>query len=60
MPTLDSILNFAIPTLLILIAIGFVYIKFLSPLTPQIKKILEWLQGNSQTQEHRMREITYE
>ena len=58
--TLDSILNAAVPILLICIAAGWVYIKFLGPhFVPWIKKAWEKYNENPQ-QIHKQREIMYE
>jgi len=60
MATLDSILNFLIPLLLMLIAFGFVYTKFLQPwVVPHLIKFWEYLQGPAH-QNNAAREITYE
>jgi len=60
MATLDSILNFLIPLLLMLIAFGFVYTKFLKPwVVPHLIKLWEYSQGTHQNN-NIAREITYE
>jgi len=64
MASFDETLNFAIPAILILIAIGFIYIKFLQPFViPMLSRFWEWAKGNAepvQTIGHNKREITYE
>lgn len=63
MASLDSILNWAIPTLLILVAFGFVYTKFLSPyLVPHLVKLWAYMNGEGRqvTVDNRRKEIVYE
>jgi len=61
MGSLDSILNFVIPALLVVIAVGFVYVKFIGPwILPQLKKFWIWLQESSQQQDTTKKEISYE
>lgn len=63
MATLDSILNFAIPAILILIAVGFVYTKFIQPwVVPHLIKLWEKIResGNNPQTENTRREIVYE
>jgi hypothetical protein len=44
MPTLDQILNFGIPALLIIITLGFLWVKFIEPwCLPMLSKFWEWL-----------------
>ena len=58
MASLDSVLNFAIPALLIAIAIGFIYMKFLEPyLVPLIMKM--WNYQSDKPNEHKQKEIIY-
>jgi hypothetical protein len=60
MPTIDEILNFGIPFLLLLIAFGFIYTKFLSPwVVPWLVKFVEWLKGTN-IESSNKKEITYE
>ena len=60
MATLDSILNFAIPALLILVAFGFVYVKFLDPwVVPLLRKFWDWLNIQSENKKFN-KEIVYE
>jgi uncharacterized membrane protein len=57
---LDAILNFAIPALLILIALGFVYTKFIKPwIVPHLIKFWEYL-NDSQSHTTHVKEIAYE
>lgn len=57
--TIDSILNWAVPILLLLIAFGFVYIKFLQPyVIPLFIKLGENLKGNEKNS--LKKEIIYE
>jgi len=58
---LDSILNFAIPALLIVIAFGFVYVKFIGPyVVPWLVQLWEWLKGKETTTTSGKKEIIYE
>ena len=62
MASLDEILNFAVPAILILIVLGFVYTKFLEPMIiPWLKRM--WEKTNTPTQEggssFRKKEIVY-
>lgn len=60
MATLDSILNFAIPALLILIALGFIYTKFIKPwVVPHLIRLWEYL-NDSQSHTTHVKEVTYE
>jgi len=62
--TLDSVLNFLVPTLLILIGVGFVWIR--TPvgawLGPHIREFFNWIRGESETTTHepQTRSIVYE
>jgi len=63
MATLDSILNFLVPTLLILIFIGFIWMK--TPLGawlgPHLQNLWLWMKGESQNVHiHREKVIAYE
>jgi hypothetical protein len=62
MTTFDTIMNIAVPTILILIAFGFVYMKFLRPFVmPWLIKLWLWITGQNQesTINHK-KEIIYE
>jgi hypothetical protein len=63
MANLDQIMNWGIPTLLLLIAIGFIWTKFLQPwVFPMFAKMWEWIK-NSQEPTHNTsnrKEIAYE
>jgi len=60
MASLDSILNFAIPAILILVAFGFIYTKFLKPwVVPWVISFWEWIQGKEMPTIHRKKEIVY-
>ena len=60
MASLDDILNVAIPIILILIAVGFVWLKLLGPwLGPWLSKMWERL-NNTEINVHRKKEIVYE
>jgi hypothetical protein len=57
---LDEILNFAIPALLLIIAFGFCYTKFIQPwIVPHLIKFWEYL-NNTQATNHSVKEVTYE
>ena len=56
--TVDSILNFVMPTLIILAVVGFIWTKMLAPsVWPWIKSMLE---GAKQGEYARGKEIVYE
>ena len=60
MASLDEVLNFLVPAVLVLIAGGFIYTKFVSPwIIPHAKKLWEWLQGEEQ-QTTKNRVIVYD
>lgn len=63
MSGIDDTLNWAIPALLIIIALGFVYTKLINPyVTPLLINFWNWAKGSTERQElgqHR-REIIYE
>ena len=60
MTTLDSILDFVIPFVLILLFIGFIYTKFLDPwLMPHLKRLIAYLRGEGK-EEIKVKEIIYE
>jgi hypothetical protein len=43
---LDEILNWGIPALLIIITLGFLWTKFISPwVVPMVQNIFEWISG---------------
>jgi hypothetical protein len=57
---LDSLLNFLVPAILLLIALGFVYTKFIQPwVVPHLIKFWEWMQGKS-TEDTTKKEIVFE
>jgi transposase len=62
MTTFDSVLNWLIPTLLILIVIGFAWTKFIQPyVAPLFQKIINYFKGKSEEEgQHKVKEITYE
>ena len=63
MATLDSILNWLVPTILILVVVGFVYTKFISPwVVPHLIRLWEWAKGSSQQESQgiKNKEIVYE
>lgn len=62
MVNFDEILNVGIPILLILIAVGFVYTKFLGPwLVPHLKNLWIWMNGQTlPTLGSNKKEIVYE
>jgi hypothetical protein len=63
MTSLEEILNWGIPTLLILIAVGFIYTKFIGPwVMPMLAKIWDSINGTNQESSNnpRMKEISYE
>jgi len=62
--TLDQILNVAVPVVIILIVVGFIWIKFLSSwCTPLLVKFWEWLKSGGTSSVHVLsgkKEIVYE
>jgi hypothetical protein len=63
MAYLDSILNFGIPAILILITLGFLYTKVIQPwVLPLLAKLWEWMKGNKEegSPATTKREIIYE
>lgn len=60
MVSFNEVLNFAIPALLVIVAFGFVYVKFLEPyVVPLFIKLWEWLKGR-ETSTSTKKEILYE
>ena len=61
MSQLDSILNIAIPVLLIVVVCGFVWVKMLEPwFGNHLKRLWEWIKGSSQAQTTTIKEIVYD
>lgn len=63
MANLDQILNFAIPAILILVVVGFLWTKVLGQfLGPLFVRLWEWMKGNGEktTQHTGKREIVYD
>ena len=63
MVTLDSALNFIIPALLVIIAVGFVYVKMINPwIVPHLIKLYGWIQNDNPDVLNQpiRREITYD
>ena len=62
MGALDSTLGWLIPALLIVVAVGFIYTKFINPwVVPHLIRFWHWLQGRQQEGDvTRTREITFE
>ena len=60
--TLSQTLGWAIPTLLIVIALGFIYVKFLKPwVMPMLKNLWGWTTKQRETsQHHGPREVSFE
>jgi hypothetical protein len=62
MATLDSVLNWLVPTILILIVIGFLWIK--TPLGELLTRFWHWakeqMQGNPNADNNKNRIIVYE
>lgn len=60
--TFDSIMGWAIPALLIIVAIGFVYVKFIKPwFIPLIKDAWDWINGNTSADNHHAeKQVTYD
>jgi len=49
MASIDEILNFVVPAVLILIAAGFLYTKFIGPwVVPMLAKLWGWISGSSE------------
>ena len=61
MASIDEILNFVVPAVLILIAAGFLYIKFIGPwVVPMFAKLWEWISGSQdEVRINRRKEIVY-
>lgn len=60
MASLDSVLNFVIPAILIVIALGFIWTKFIEPwVLPHAKRFWEYLQGQN-SKITRQKEVVYE
>ena len=59
---LDAFLNFLIPAILLLIALGFVYTKFLKPwVVPHLIQLWEYIQNSNQQREGMVgKELAYE
>ena len=61
MVNLNEILNFGIPALLVLIAFGFIYTKFIDPwLMPHLLRFWDYLSNKEVSTSTGKREITYE
>lgn len=61
MASFDQTLNVGIPLLLLAVAVGFVYTKFLNPfLLPLLKKLWDSVKGKKEDNQISVREITYE
>lgn len=62
MATLDQILNIGVPALLIIIIIGFIWIKFLNPfVVPMFSRLVEYFRGKSiKLPGSNRKEISYE
>lgn len=59
MGTIDSVLNFAIPALLVLIVVSFAWSKIIDPLLmPSITKLWDYLNGEAD--KSRYKEIVYD
>jgi len=62
MPTLDSVLNVLIPTILVLILVAFVWLR--TPLGawlgPHLSNLWAWMKGESQAVQQRNKVIVYE
>lgn len=62
MASMAEVLNVGIPLLLLIIALGFIYTKFVDPwVVPMLKKFWEWLMvQNTSTNQPKGKEIAYE
>lgn len=64
MATLDEILNFGVPALLIIIVLGFLWVKFIEPwVVPMISKLWEKINEKREERTHEKhygKEIQYE
>ena len=62
MATIAEVLNVAIPLLLLAIAMGFIWTKFIDPwVMPMMKKFWEWLTiQNTPSNQPKGKEINYE
>jgi len=61
MTTIDSVLNYGIPILLIIIVLGFIWIKFIQPyVLPMLQNLFEWMKGKNENKQTKYsREIIY-
>lgn len=62
MSGLDDALNIGIPSLLIFISVGFLWVKLIKPyVLPFLANVWEWAKGKQQTQqETTAKEITFD
>lgn len=57
--TIDAVLNFTIPSLIVLIVVSFVWSKIIDPLLmPSIRKLWDYINGENENSKYR--EIVYE
>jgi hypothetical protein len=57
----DSVMNFLVPAVLLLIAAGFIYIKFISPwVVPMLSRLWEWVKGSGSSERSIRKEISFE
>jgi hypothetical protein len=60
MGTVDSVLNFAVPAILILIVISFAWSKIIDPLLmPSLRKLWAYMNGEGEQSKH-VKEIVYD
>lgn len=60
---IDDALNFGVPVLLLIIAAGFIYIKFIGPwVIPMFSRFWEWAKGKSEggSADNVKKEISFE
>jgi hypothetical protein len=62
MTSFDSVLGWLIPTLLIVVSVGFVWMKFIQPFVmPLFQKMINYFRGKSEEEtQQKVKEITYE
>lgn len=61
MGTLDEVLNIGIPILLIVIVLGFLWVKFIEPwVVPMVVRLWEKMKGDPNQQQRYGKDIVYE
>lgn len=58
--TFSQVLSWGIPALLLIIAVGFIYVKFIGPyVVPLLKRLIDWGKGQ-QEENTAQKELTFE